>query len=38
MVCKDLLKEEECVDMLKEAFGETLVREMMKKSEEIIIT
>jgi len=37
VVCKDLSGDEECIDMLKEAFGETFVREMMKKSEEMII-
>jgi len=37
VVCKDLSGDEECVDMLKEAFGDTLVREMMKRSEEMII-
>ena len=37
MVCKDIVKEEECVDMLKEAFGEPLVREMMKRVETTII-
>jgi hypothetical protein len=37
VVCKDLSGDEECTDMLKEAFGETFVREMMRKSEEIII-
>jgi len=37
VVCKDLSGDEECVDMLKEAFGDTLVREMMKRSEEIVI-
>jgi quercetin dioxygenase-like cupin family protein len=37
VVCKDLSGDEECVDMLKEAFGETFVREMMKRSEEMII-
>jgi hypothetical protein len=37
VVCKDLSGDAECIDMLKEAFGETFVREMMKRSEEIII-
>jgi hypothetical protein len=37
VVCKDLSGDEECVDMLKEAFGDTFVREMMRRSEEIII-
>jgi len=37
VVCKDLSGDEECVDMLKEAFGDTFVREMMKRSEEMII-
>ena len=37
VVCKDLSGDEECIDMLKEAFGETFVREMMRRSEEIII-
>jgi hypothetical protein len=37
VVCKDLSDDEECIDMLKEAFGETFVREMMKRSEEMII-
>ena len=37
LVCKDLSGDEECVDMLKEAFGEAFVREMMKRSEEMII-
>ena len=37
VVCKDLSGDEECIDMLKEAFGETFVREMMKRSEEMII-
>jgi hypothetical protein len=37
VVCKDLSGDEECVDMLKEAFGETFVREMMKRSEITII-
>jgi hypothetical protein len=36
-VCKDLSGDEECIDMLKEAFGETFTREMMKRSEEMII-
>jgi len=36
-VCKDLASDEECLDLLKEAFGETVVREMMKRSEEMII-
>jgi hypothetical protein len=36
-VCKDVAEDEECVDMLKEAFGETLLREMMRRSEEMII-
>jgi len=37
MVCKDLSEDEECIDMLKEAFGDTVVREMMRRSEEIVI-
>lgn len=37
VICKDLSGDEECADMLKEAFGDTFVREMMKRSEEIII-
>jgi hypothetical protein len=37
VVCKDLSGDAECVDMLKEAFGDTFVREMMKRSEEMII-
>jgi quercetin dioxygenase-like cupin family protein len=37
VVCKDLSGDEECVDMLKEGFGDTFVREMMKRSEEMII-
>lgn len=37
LVCKDLSGDEECIDMLKEAFGETFVREIMKRSEEMII-
>jgi len=37
VVCKDLSGDEECIDMLKEAFGETFVKEMMKRSEEMII-
>jgi len=37
LVCKDLSGDEECIDMLKEAFGDTFVREMMKRSEEMII-
>jgi len=37
VVCKDLSGDEQCIDMLKEAFGETFVREMMKRSEEILI-
>jgi quercetin dioxygenase-like cupin family protein len=37
VVCKDLSGDEQCIDMLKEAFGETFVREMMKRSEEMII-
>ena len=37
VVCKDLSGDAECVDMLREAFGETFVGEMMKRSEEIII-
>jgi hypothetical protein len=36
-VCKDLSGDAECVDMLKVAFGDTFVREMMKRSEEMII-
>jgi quercetin dioxygenase-like cupin family protein len=37
VVCKDLSGDEECINMLKEAFGETFVREMMRRSEEMII-
>jgi quercetin dioxygenase-like cupin family protein len=37
VVCKDLSGDEECVDMLEEAFGETFMREMMRRSEEMII-
>lgn len=37
MVCKNLAKDEKYVDMLKEAFAETLVREMMKGVETTII-
>jgi hypothetical protein len=37
VVCKDLSGDEECVDVLKKAFGATCVREMMKRSEEMII-
>jgi uncharacterized protein YjgD (DUF1641 family) len=37
VVCKDLSGDEECIDMLKEAFGETFVREMMRRSQEMII-
>jgi anti-sigma factor ChrR (cupin superfamily) len=37
VVCKDLSGDEECTDMLKEAFGETFVREMMRRSEEMLI-
>ena len=37
VVCKDLSGDEQCIDMLEEAFGETFVREMMKRSEEMII-
>jgi len=37
VVCKDLSGDEECINMLKEAFGETFMREMMKRSEEMII-
>jgi quercetin dioxygenase-like cupin family protein len=37
VVCKDLSGDEQCIDMLKEAFGETFVKEMMKRSEEMII-
>jgi len=37
VICKDLAEDEECVDMLKEAFGETVVREMMRRSEMAII-
>jgi hypothetical protein len=37
VVCKDLSGDEECVDVLKKAFGATFVREMMKRSEEMII-
>jgi hypothetical protein len=37
VVCKDLSGNEECIDMLKEALGETFVREMMRRSEEMII-
>jgi hypothetical protein len=37
VVCKDLSGDEQCIDMLEAAFGETFVREMMKRSEEMII-
>jgi hypothetical protein len=37
VVCKDLSGDEECITMLQEAFGETFVREMMRRSEEIMI-
>jgi hypothetical protein len=37
VVCKDLSGDEECVDLLKEAFGDTFVKEMMRRSEELII-
>ena len=37
VVCKDLSGDEECIDMLKEALGDTFVREMMRGSEEIVI-
>ncbi len=37
VVCKDLSGDAECIDMLKEAFGETFVKEMMERSEEMII-
>jgi hypothetical protein len=37
VVCKDLSGDEQCIDMLKEAFGDTFVREMKKRSEEMII-
>ena len=37
VVCKDLSGDEQCIDMLKEAFGDIFVREMMKRSEEMII-
>ncbi len=37
LVCRDLSGDEECIDMLKEAFGDIFVREMMKRSEEMII-
>jgi hypothetical protein len=37
VVCKDLSGDEECVDMLKEAFGDTFTREMMRRSQEMII-
>jgi len=37
VVCKDLSGDEQCIDVLKEAFGETFVREMMRRSEEMII-
>jgi quercetin dioxygenase-like cupin family protein len=37
VICKDLAEDDECVDMLKEAFGETVVREMMRRSEMAII-
>ena len=37
VVCKDLSGDEQCIDMLKEAFGETFVKEMMDRSEEMYI-
>jgi hypothetical protein len=37
VVCKDLSGDEQCIDILKEAFGETFVKEMMKRSEEMVI-
>jgi hypothetical protein len=37
VVCKDLSGDQECIDILKEAFGDTFVREMMERSEEMII-
>jgi hypothetical protein len=37
VVCQDLSGDEECIDMLKDAFGETFVKEMMRRSEEMII-
>jgi hypothetical protein len=37
LVCKDLSGDEQCIDMLKEAFGGAFVREMMKRSGEMII-
>jgi quercetin dioxygenase-like cupin family protein len=37
MVCKDLSGDDECVDLLKDAFGDTFVKEMMKRSEEMIV-
>jgi len=37
VICKDLAEDEECVDMMKEAFGETVVREMMRRSKMAII-
>jgi hypothetical protein len=37
VVCKDLSGDEECIDMLKEAFGDIFVKEMMRRSEEMII-
>jgi hypothetical protein len=37
LVCKDLSGDEECIDMLKEAFGVTFVKEMMRRSEEMVI-
>jgi hypothetical protein len=37
VVCKDLSGDEECIDMLKEAFGEVFVKEMMRRSQEMII-
>jgi hypothetical protein len=37
VVCKDLSGDAECIDMLKEAFGDIFVREMIKRSEEMII-
>jgi hypothetical protein len=36
-VCKDLSGDEQCIDMLKEAFGDIFVREMIRRSEEIMI-
>jgi quercetin dioxygenase-like cupin family protein len=36
-ICKDISGDYDCINMLKEAFGETFAREMMKRSEEMII-